>query len=208
MNSNKKSTITLGALMGLTAISGSILSAPASSAANNATASISLTVPVSCNLTISNGTLNKEATAGTNNNIGTATFKTTCNDGSGYSVYMVGYTGDAIGGTSSTKLVATTGTIATGTATSGATSAWGVTLATSGTSYVPTITTGWASTLKEIPESYTKIATLSGTTDQSTGSSFTAAFSAYVASTQPAGTYTGKVKFTMVHPANATAPTT
>ena len=208
MNSNKKSTITLGALMGLTAISGSVLAAPVSSAADTGTASITLTIPTTCSLAITTPSHTKTATIGSNNAIGTSTITTTCNDGSGHSVYMVGYTGDKINATNSTSLVSGSNVIATGTATSGATSNWGVKINAVTGAYAPEISSGWSNTLKAIPASYTKIATLSGTTDNSTGSGFTAAFSAYVASTQSAGTYTGKVKFTMVHPAGANAPTT
>ena len=208
MTNQNKYLTTTSILSGLTLLSGAYLASPHVMAANNGAASITVEVPSVCDLSISNSSHSVSITPGQNLAIGTATLTTLCNDGNGHSVYMVGYTGDTIGATNSTKLVSTNSTIATGTATSGTTSNWGVTInAVTGT-YAPSITSGWANTLKAIPASYTKIATLSGTTDQSTGSKFTAAFSAFVAPSQAAGSYTGKVKFTMVHPANATAPTT
>ena len=69
----------------------------------------------------------------------------------------------------------------------------------------------------EVPSEYTKVAYLNSATDipyvpeqgdpiEAVGSNFTSTYAVYISPTQPAGTYNGKVKYTVVHPANATVP--
>ena len=138
--------------------------------------------------------------------IGQTTLKTTCNDAEGYAIYAVGFTGEKIGDTNSTKLVGTEGNIATGTATSGDTSNWAMKLATTGASYLATLENGYGS-FSNIPASYTKVASYSAATDAgvgATGSSLTTTYAAYISRTQDSGTYIGKVKYTMVHPSTET----
>ena len=53
-----------------------------------------------------------------------------------------------------------------------------------------------------VPSTYTKVATLTPITTTNQNSSFGATYAAYAAGTQTAGTYNGKVKYTLVHPAN------
>ena len=144
--------------------------------------------------------------------IGTTTFNVLCNDSAGFSIYAVGYSGDQFGGN---KLIATVGgelaptyDIVTGTATSGDTSNWAMKLTKVAGTYAPTITgetqgdTENFTAYHAIPSTYTKVATLTSATDASTGSSLEATYAAYISGTQPAGTYDGKVKYTLVHPNN------
>ena len=93
--------------------------------ATSTTASVNVSEACSMNATV---TTPHSATVPPNTyqaDIGTTTLNVTCNDSGGFAIYAVGYTGDEIGGTNSTKLVGNTNssnTISTGTATSGKTS--------------------------------------------------------------------------------------
>ncbi|MBR3246362.1 hypothetical protein IKF87_00545, partial [Candidatus Saccharibacteria bacterium] len=109
------------------------------SCTNSATASV--TVASACTMTSS---LDSAHTATVSPNqykdeIGQTTFKVVCNDAGGFSIYAVGYTGNKIGDTNSTKLVGktTSGTIATGTAKSGEISNWAMKITPSGLSFTP-----------------------------------------------------------------------
>ena len=86
-----------------------------------------------------------------------------------------------------------------------------VTEQSSGTSqpYVPIIesdTNGSFASYHIVPEEYTKVATFTSTTDFTIGSSLTSTYKAYIHGLQPADTYSGKVKYTLVHPNDAPAP--
>ena len=191
---------------------------------------VNITVPVSCTLS-GTGTDSHNATINNgqyNSAIGESTIKAFCNDSNGFSVYAIGYTDDTDG-----KNVLTNSTlgdtydIETGTSTTGNTSQWAMKLSTI-TSPVPTypiiIAGSTADTDKEqgdpdftsfqeVPDDYVKVAYRKAATDinptgQSTaeGAALKSTYQAYISPTQPAGTYTGQVKYTMVHPHNAAAP--
>jgi uncharacterized protein (TIGR02145 family) len=69
--------------------------------------------------------------------------------------------------------------------------------------YTPTIPQDFENTAHIIPTQYTKVAYRNTTTDSgtnATGAQFTTTFDAYIANDQAAGTYTGKVKFLLIHP--------
>lgn len=55
-----------------------------------------------------------------------------------------------------------------------------------------------------VPDTYTKVATYGNTTDADggTGSSLETTYAVYASLSQPADTYTGKVKYTLVHPSS------
>ena len=187
---------------------------------------INITVPVLCtfggtgmdthNAIIDNGQYNSA--------IGETTMEVYCNDNNGFSVYAIGYT-DNIDG----KNVLTNPTlgsahdIETGTLVTGAQSQWAMKLSTV-TSPVPTypvIIAGSTddtkrvqgdldySTFQEVPDDYVKVAYRDAGTDigaSAEGATLKTTYQAYISSTQAAGTYTGQVKYTMVHPYNAEAP--
>ena len=194
-------------LFSATLISGFLLSFVDTSAiSTSATASVNVAEACTMSSTL---TSPHTATIPPNTNqtdIGITTIKVTCNDASGYSIYAVGYTGNEIGGTNSTKLVGvanSTSTISTGTATSGNTSNWSMKLSTSGSSYVATLDNSFGS-YHTVPAEYTKVAHYNSATDLSTGSTLTTTYAAYINGTQSADTYAGKVKYTMVHPVSET----
>ena len=99
--------------------------------------------------------------------------------------------------------------IATGTATSGNTSNWAMKVSAVAGTYAPTIgsdTNGSFANYHVVPSGYTKVASFASNTDLTTGSNLETTYAAFVNATQPAGTYTGKVKYTLVHPNDALAP--
>ena len=189
---------------------------------------IGIGVPISCTLS---GTGNNSHTATIPNGIysgtysadgvdytdgiGTTTLTAMCNDNEGFSIYAAGYTGDEIGGTNSTNLVGTTASgnsvIVTGTNTGPVnntdTSNWAMKLSTITSptpTYPITIDNGYNS-YSAVPSSYTKVAHRDSATDvgpNGVGSTLTTTYAAYISKTQPADTYSGKVIYTLVHPAN------
>ena len=216
-------------LVGLTTVAGlglssSIVSAEGDSTTTNA----SVTVPVSCimsgtvntahNATINPGTYSSASGSEYENGIGKTTLTAYCNDDNGFSIYAIGFTGDSYDSENHTKLV---GTNASGNATistkvyasSDTQSNWSmkVTKVTDSTqSYNPanmSITNSFDS-WHEVPSTYTKVAQYKATTGSSTtdqglgalGAKVETTYAAYIAPTQSADTYTGQVKYTMVHP--------
>lgn len=174
--------------------------------ANSAIDYVAISVPVSCSMSsiIENG---EEHTAELQNGIyrdeiGVTNITTYCNDGEGFSLYAVGYTNEEYGNT----LLIGNGlnsnfNIATGTARDGGTSNWAMKLLVdAGSANLITIDNGFSS-YSAVPSTYTKVAYAESNTDTSVqGISVSTTYAAYINSTQPAGTYTGKVKYTLVHP--------
>ena len=185
-----------------------LLSATGVYAEGSAVDNVTVTVPVACSIT---STVSSVHTAtvdvGTyEDEIGETTFKVLCNDANGFAVYAIGYSGETYGNTTMvpSNLPATNG-IATGTATSGGTSNWAMKLTAVSGDYQPTLGTGF-NAYHEVPSDYTLVASLAASTDATVGSQFKSTYAAFVAQAQPADTYTGKVKYTVIHPANETAP--
>ena len=219
--------ITPLALTGIITIIGLILSSSVVSATNDSVVDqVNITVPVACTLS---GTGMDSHNAEINNgqydsNIGTTTLKAFCNDNEGFSIYAVGFTDNEIGKNVLTNsTLGPTHDIVTGTEISGNTSNWAMKLATvsNPTPTYPIIIMGSTddtekqagdpdySTFQNVPSSYAKVAKRESSTDVGTnaeGATLTTTYQAYISSTQAAGTYTGQVKYTMVHPHNGEAP--
>ena len=203
-------------MIAVTAITGTILSSTKINADNtDVVDQVNITVPSSCTMSgiISSG---NEHTANINPNtyqanIGETTITTYCNDNGGYAIYAIGFTGDQYTGDDHTKLIGanTNQKISTGTAQSGNSSQWAMRITPVNGTYAPTIENDFDSAdYHVVPDTYTKVATYGNTTDAEggTGSSIETTYSAYISGTQPADTYTGKVKYTMVHPASEIPP--
>ena len=143
------------------------------------------------------------------NGIGKTTLKVICYDASGFSIYAVGYTNNEFGNTKLMTNASDTDApiINTNTYTSGGTSAWSMKVSPVTGTYVPSIDNSFNS-YRSVPSTYTRVAYRTSGTDvtngsvEATGSSVEATYAAYVAPTQPAGTYVGQVKYTLVHPDN------
>lgn len=181
-----------------------LLNASGAYAENSAVDSVTVTIPVSCSIT---GTLGSAHTATTEigtytENIGETTFNVLCNDANGFAVYAVGFSDDTEGNTimKPSVLPAVNG-IATGTATSGNTSNWAMKLTAVSGTYAPTLETGF-NNYHVVSSELTKVASMASNTDATSGSSFKSTYAVFVSQAQPADTYTGKVKYTVVHPAS------
>ena len=173
---------------------------------------INITVPVSCTLTGTN--LLHTDTIQNNQyktDIGSATIKATCNDTNGLAIYAIGYTNETDGNNKMhSSTLGSTYDIVTGKYVSGTTtnSVWSMKLTPVSGTYAPTIRNDSSynyTNYELIPSTYTKVAYRTTATDTgtgSTGANFTTDYAVYASATQPAGTYTGKVKFTLVHPQN------
>ena len=213
-------------LLTLVLLSGVMLASSGVSADNDSVVDeINITVPVSCtlsgtgmnthNATINNGQYNSS--------IGETTLQAFCNDNNGFAIYAIGYTDDTDGKNVLTNsTLGSTYDIVTGTATSGNTSNWAMKLSTV-TSPAPTypiIIAGSTddtekeqgdpdfTAFQEVPDDYERVAYRTAGTDIGAGAEGTTlktTYQAYINATQPAGTYTGQVKYTLVHPYSADA---
>lgn len=197
----------------LTLLSANVLTAYHVSADDSVVDQVNITVSESCSMTgvgmdshtaaITNGTYQ--------NNIGTTTINVSCNDNSGFAIYAIGFTGDQYTGEDHTKLIGASngGKITSGTATSGSTSNWAMKLNTVSSptpAYPITLDNGFGG-YSTVPDTYTKVAHRDSGTDvgtNATGAELTTTYAAYMSTTQVADTYTGKVKYTLVHPRNET----
>jgi hypothetical protein len=195
---------------------------------------INITVPVACTMsgtgqTSHNATLNPGTYSGASGSeyeagIGKTTLTTYCNDNNGFSIYAIGFTGDLYKGESHTKLIGqnTNQSISTKVYTNGDTdSNWSMKVTkvdnpVSGDpiTYNPdnmSIQNSFNS-WHEVPDTYTKVAqynsstTDPATTDTTLGAKLETTYATYISSSQPADTYTGQVKYTLVHPYDRYAP--
>ena len=208
-------------------LSGLVLSSSIVSADNDSVVDqINITVPVSCTMTGTGmDSHNAEINNGQyNSNIGETTMKAFCNDNNGFAIYAIGYTDNEDGKNVLTNsTLGSTHDIVTGTALSGDTSNWAMKLSTI-TSPAPTYPIVIAgstddtdkeqgdldySAFQEVPADYTLVAKRTAGTDIGTtaeGATLKSTYQAYISKTQPAGTYTGQVKYTLVHPHDTTKP--
>ena len=194
-----------------------VLFGSATYADNTVTANASVTVTASCTMSAAAGT-GGNATAdgysysatiapGTRSEIDGSVITVSCNTPGDYSLYAIGYSGDSYDTPTNTQMISSLGSnnIATGTAASGNTSNWAFKLSSvSGTS-TPSIVSPYSG-YSNIPSDFTKIAYAPGTTGTAATTAVQPKYQVYVSSAQAAATYTGKVKYTMVHPNDAAAP--
>ena len=209
-------------LLAIALLSGITLASAKASADTDSTDTVSLTVPIACTMTGENtshtatldpGTYSGATDSEYENGIGKTTLTAICNDDNGFSIYAIGYTGNSYDSENHTKLVgqSTNSTISTKAyASEDTASNWSMKLTkiTDATvSYNPqnlTISTGYDN-WHAVPDTYTKVAqyhanTGSSTTDTTLGVKLETTYAAYISSSQPADTYVGQVKYTMVHP--------
>jgi hypothetical protein len=190
-------------MLTLTVICASLLSMQTVSA-EVASTQASVTVTSSCEMSSDIDTAHSaELAPGIyRDGIGETTITTICNDANGYAIYANGYTNNELG--RNDMLGQNSGrTIATGTADSGDTSAWAIRLTAVDNSVAPTITTGW-NAYHAVPNEFTKVVSFANSTmTNASGSKFKVTFAAYATSAQAADTYVGKVRYTLIHPANS-----
>ncbi len=218
--------VSLLSLVGLTVISALALSIsiPSAHAEDSFTTTTTINVLESCSMTANvntahTGSIINGTYSGTDypSGIGQTTLKAFCNDNSGFAIYAIGYTNNEYGNTTlhwsgASDTSDTTNAINTGLYTAGSTtnSTWSMKLTSVSGTYAPTISNGTNNTENfttwhVVPQEYTKVAYRTAGTDTDNsgtgiGSSLTTTYDAYISNTQPAGTYIGQVKYTLVHP--------
>lgn len=173
---------------------------------SSASANASVTVSSACSFSKTSGSGEYTGTLANNSSVEIigSTFTTFCNDPGGYAIYAIGYSNNEYGNTDLIYNNEPTSTynIKTDGDTSG-NSSWKMKLMPVQNNFTPTIENGY-SNYNNIPATYTKVASYNNVTindtDSTTGSSITTNYQATASSTQPAGTYTSAVKYTMVHP--------
>ena len=134
----------------------------------------------------------------TQSGIGKTKITTKCVNSTDHQIYAVGYSNDTDGNTNLINS-STNATIATGTATSGNVSNWAMQIAKDTSSYLPanlSIVNSFGS-YHAVPSTSTQISSYSGATDNTTGSSITTTYRAKISNEQIAGSYVGKVKYTL-----------
>jgi len=167
------------------------------------TDTVKVTVDSACTLARSEGPGEYTATIANgafDMNITGSKFTITCNDTGGWQLNAIG-AGSATGDI--TKMDASTSTdsddIATGTTLDGSVSNWAFKIAKGGDDAANiTLTTGYDA-FSAIPANATKIAQGTSTAGKSTIST---TYGVGISATQSAGDYTGKVNYTLVHPAS------
>ena len=158
------------------------------------TDTVEVTISSACNITSTQAANTYSATM-TNSQLksdfGSTTMSISCNDAGGWHVTAVGSGAD----TSNKTAMNATGSgtdIATGTATSGATSNWAFKV-TGGTA------TGFT-TFSAVPSSATDVAKSTASTSES---EIVTTYQVWTSATQQADTYTGQVTYTLAHPASS-----
>ncbi len=171
---------------------------------DTATSEALVTVTSTCRLgAVIDSSHQASITAGTYQaDIGKTTISAQCNDVNGFDVYAIGYTNTEFG--RNDMLGTTTGrTMDTGTATSGKVSGWAMKLNPVASAVAPTITTGYEA-YHAVPDDYIKVATYANSTMAvDDGSEFETTYAVYASSSQAPDIYSGKVKYTLVHPSDA-----
>lgn len=204
----------LGGLLSFTFLSGLILSSDFVSADDSVVDEININVPATCSLEgtgmdTHNATMNNGAV---NSAVGETTIKAYCNDTGGFAIYAIGYTDDTDGKTVLTSsALGSIYDIETGTSTSGADSQWAMKLSTVTNptpTYPLTIENDFGS-FHNVPDDYTMVAQRTSGTDigqSAEGSTLKSTYQIYIGPAQAAGTYVGKVKYVLVHPAASLPP--
>ncbi|MBQ3445180.1 hypothetical protein IJH23_00025 [Candidatus Saccharibacteria bacterium] len=197
---NKKYIMVLGAAVGVTTLAGASQLTPSVKADAASSSTASVTVATSCSMS-GGGTYSKTINNGQSDTIGTSRFNMLCNDPSGFAVYAIGYGQDTNGTTVlHSDSLGSSHDIATNT--SGSNSYWNMRASAVSGTYAPSIQNNFGSA-HAVPSQYTKVAQYTSSTDATVGSSMDVTYTAYVSSTQPAGTYTGKVKYVLIHPSGS-----
>ena len=208
---------TFGILLATTLLSGVITLNTAVHADTTKIDTLNIDILAACTMTRTDstgGNYSASLIPGQSVELGPTSVKTICNDNNGYAIYAIGYSGNTYTGATHTDLISATNSsynIHTNTPSSaGSSSYWSMKLASvSSGDYTPTIENSYSS-YNVIPNTYTKVVSLNKATDAgtgATGSNFNATYEIKAASDQVADAYSGKIKYTLVHPNNAAAPT-
>ena len=205
---HKRIFLPFGILLAATVLSAFILTSNVSHADTEKQADATVTVSSACTM-FRDSTTPHVATGLAGNyyqDIGITRLKTICNDKDGYAIYAVGYSNDTEGDTNMYG-EANGEIIPTGTE-SGDVSNWSMKLTKDTNSYNPenlTIISPY-NNYAAVPSTQTKVVSFEGATDTEQGSVVETTYAVRVSPTQLADTYTGQVKYTMLHPADGSTP--
>ena len=208
----KKSNIKLYSITGFlllaTLFSGIILSSTTAKADDSTADSVSISINTACTITTGGGEYSETIDPNTSKTIVGNGINVSCNDSGGYALYAIGFSGDSYDAPNNNRMLGPNSQYIP-TANSGSDSYWAMKAAgSSTTSNVPTIDNSY-SDFQIIPATYTKISHYSSVTVGTTDNSVTTpTYKVNVSAAQPVGTYVGKVKYTIVHPSTAPAPST
>ena len=211
------SSSVFGVLLVATLASGAIMANTRAHADTSEVDTVNVDITAACTMTrtdSSGGTYATSLMPEQDTTLGPTSIKTICNDSAGYSIYAIGYSGNSYTNTNHTDLISTIDnsynihTYAPSSA--GSNSYWSMKVepVASG-AYTPTVESAYAD-FNVIPGTFTKLVGLGQATDAgdgATGSNINATYKIKASTSQVAGTYTGKVKYTLVHPNTAPAPT-
>ena len=207
----KKSNIKLYSITSFlliaTLFSGIILSSTTAKADDSTADSVSISINTACTITTGGGEYSETIDPNTSKTIVGNGINVSCNDSGGYALYAIGFSGDSYDTPNNNRMLGPNSQYIP-TANSGSDSYWAMKAAgSSTTSNVPTIDNSY-SDFQIIPATYTKISHYSSVTVGTTDNSVTTpTYKVNVSAAQPVGTYVGKVKYTIVHPSTAPAPT-
>lgn len=219
-----------GILFAITLLSAIILASSRVSANNSAVDDVAITVPTACSMggvvdtahsaTLQGGTYSAASGSDYQNGIGKTTLTTFCNDYNGFSIYAIGFTDNQEGTNTLVGTDIPTNTITTKVYESTDTASnWSMRVTKvndSTVAYNPAnmnITNSFDS-WHVVPSTYAKVAEYHAQTGSSAtdaegglGAKVETTYASYISTTQPADTYTGQVKYVMVHPYSLVAGT-
>ena len=190
----------IGGFVSVTCLVGVALVAPFAVAdAQDTRVGASVTVTASCSFRGGGGIYPTEILNGNYGVVVGDPIVTSCNDNAGYAIYAIGYSSDSYTAADRTDMISSavsTNNIKTDGSNFG--SYWRMKLGTP----VDATIVGSFGEYHNIPSVLTKVASYSGAT---TVGSVTPSYYINIGDTQPAGTYTGKVKYILLHPSTTVA---
>lgn len=197
-----------GLLLGVTVMAGiALTNLKVSAADSSASDSVTIQVKSSCTMSGGDSTYNANVNPGQEtSDLGPSNIQVVCNDAGGFAIYAIGFSGNKYTGENHTKLIGTTSTIPTGT--SGDNSWWAFKVNPVTGTYQPSIA-GSYSSYSVVPDTFAKVAYREASTDAgagATGSGLQAYYKVKASLSQAPEDYTGRVKYTLVHPNGAPAP--
>ena len=208
-----KGLLAVGALTGVTVLTGAVLCGQRTGAVgeNSFVDNLTFSLPVSCTMSgiIETGDEHTLSLVSGQHqaDIGKTTITTFCNDSGGIDIYAVGASGNTEGNTDLVSSLGASANIHTGVWNSGSTvSSWAMKLSVVSGDYEPTPVEGKFGNYMDVPSGWTRVAYRDATAGsismdpETGGSSFETTYEVYANSIQPAGTYNGQVKYVMLHP--------
>jgi len=188
--------IIMGIVLSAFILSSLMLSSPHTYAE---TATASVTVSAACSFTAGGKTNTASLTPGTSTELTSNAITTSCNDHAGYAIYAIGYSGDSYSASTHTDLINSTNS-SYNIKTDGTGSNWKMKLTNLSNATVANSFDSY----QNIPSSFTKVASYGSAT---TSGSITPKYQVTASSAQVAGSYTGKVKYVLIHPSTNSAGT-